>query len=67
MKKKVKKKKKLFRGEPRSFSDLMWFPKINSYAMVEVAVISNLHCVCFLPTTPARSSIYFHVKEAGYA
>lgn len=49
------------------FSDYIWFPRINSQAMKEVAIMNRFPCVCFLGTTPLEYSVYFMLKQRIYA
>jgi hypothetical protein len=55
------------RARTETFSNLLWFRGYTPKEMEFLAAQNELTCVCYLGSTPIKSALFFHIKEAGYA
>lgn len=54
-------------SQPESFNDLMWFKGYTPKEMEYLAAQNGLTCICYLPSMPVKSALFFHIKDKAFA
>jgi hypothetical protein len=55
------------RARTETFSNLLWFSGYTPKEMEYLAEQNSLTCICYMASTPVKSSLFFHIKEVVYA
>lgn len=50
-------------ARPESFQDMIWFVGYTPKEMEFLAAKNDFTAICYLPTTPMRAALFFHLKN----